>query len=127
MAASSFLSSFGSFFSNLLNSSQLQSIGRTAFKIGGALLVAKYGIDPSSLESVVGGVIAGGAILSSVKAHASAPASSAPSISVSDIVNTAVQSAVTSILTSLPASVALAPGSVLTTAAVAANPHPAAA
>jgi hypothetical protein len=85
--------SIGSWFTSLLNSSQLQSIGRTALKVGGALLIAKYGVDANSVESVIGGVAAGAGIISSIKAHASAPA-----VSTSDIISAAVQAAVEGVL-----------------------------
>lgn len=112
------ISGLVSFFIGLLNSTQLQSVGRTFAKIGGALLVAKYGVDPSNLASVVGGVMALGGIFSSIKTHANAPASSAAPIS--DVVGAAVQSAaqaaVTAVLTSLVPATAAPAGSALTAA-----------
>lgn len=120
--------SIGSFFVNLLNSSQLQSLGRTFAKVGGLLLVYKYGIDPTNLASIVGGVVAAGGVLSSIKAHANAPASQAtPNIPIADVVSSAVQSAaqaaVSAVLTSLlPAqSVSNGPSS-LTEGTTPANP-----
>jgi hypothetical protein len=76
-----------SIFSFLLNNASLLSLGRTALKIGGALLINKYGVDPKSVESIAGAAMVASGLLSSLKAHGMP--------SVTDIVNAAVQVAVT--------------------------------
>jgi hypothetical protein len=96
------LSSIGTFLTGLLNSSQLQSLGRTALKIGGALLVAKYGIDPNNVASVVGGIAAAAGIVSSIKTHATAP--SATPLSITDVVNATAQVVLSSVGASAAAS-----------------------
>lgn len=104
--ASTFMSFFGTLFTSLLNSTQLQSVGRTALKVGGALLIAKYGIDPTNIASVVGGIAAASGVVSSVKAHALVPA--ATPLSISDVVSATIQAlgAPTPIAASVPTSAA---------------------
>lgn len=64
------------FFANvifaLLASDQFQSLGRSALKVGGTLLVAKGGLDPSAVDTIVGfGGLALG-LLQSINTHAPA-------------------------------------------------------
>lgn len=53
----------------LLASSQGQSLLRSALKIGGTLLVAHGGLDPSSLDTAIGAIVAVVGLLHSVDAH----------------------------------------------------------
>ena len=88
---------------NAKSAAQLQSLGRTALKVGGALLVAKYGVDPTNVASVVGGIAAAAGIVSSVKTHANAPA--ATPLSITDVVNATAQVILSSVGASAAASV----------------------
>lgn len=60
----------GNLFINLLFSDQGQSLMRTLLKVGGTLLVAKGNLDPSSLDTIVGGVMGLIGVLHSIGTHA---------------------------------------------------------
>lgn len=61
--------SIGSLFLSLLGSSQVQSLFRTALKMGGTALILKAGGDPSNIDTVIGGVIAVIGMFNSGVAH----------------------------------------------------------
>jgi hypothetical protein len=67
----------------LLNNASLLSLGRTVLKVGGALLINKYGLDAKSIESLAGAAMIGSGMISSFKAHGM------PSLT--DLVQAAVQ------------------------------------
>lgn len=63
-------------FFNILASSQGQSLLRSLLKIGGTALIASGHGDPSSVDTIIGGVVALVGILNSMDAHSNAVSSS---------------------------------------------------
>jgi lysozyme family protein len=62
----------------LLSNAQIQSIIRSALKVGGATLFAKAGLDPSTLDGFIGLVFTGLGLVQSALHHASTPVSINP-------------------------------------------------